>query len=108
MLDYEHRKQPLLPRRRFYRRVARTGAVGIGLLALALGGGMIGYRVTEHMTWIDAFTNASMILSGMGPVGTLQTRAGKLFAGCYALFSGLAFISIAALILAPFAHRLFH
>lgn len=108
MLDYEHRRQPLLPRRRFYRRVARTGTVGAVLLAIALGGGMLGYKLTEHMSWLDAFANAAMILSGMGPVSTLQTHAGKLFAGCYALFSGLAFISVAALVLAPFAHRLFH
>jgi hypothetical protein len=60
------------------------------------------------MGWIDAFANASMILSGMGPLGTLQTKAGKLFAGCYALFSGLAFITLVGVVLAPFIHRAFH
>src|SRR5471030_1249046 len=91
---YESRHSPLLPRLLFYRRVALTAAVGTGLLLLALGLGVVGYRVTEHMSWLDAFANASMILSGMGPLGTLGTRAGKLFAGCYALFSGLAFITL--------------
>jgi hypothetical protein len=106
--DYERRTEPLLPRRRFYRRVLRTALAGVILLLFALGLGMLGYHLTERMSWIDSFANASMILSGMGPVSTLQTNAGKLFAGCYALFSGLSFITFAGLILAPFAHRMFH
>ena len=60
------------------------------------------------MSWLDAFTNAAMILSGMGPVATLQTSGGKFFAGCYALFSGLAFITLAGVILGPFVHRAVH
>ncbi len=108
MLMYEHRRQPLLPRPLFYRRVARTGFVGLALLGLALGAGMAGYRATERMSWLDAYANASMILSGMGPLAPMQSKAGKFFAGTYALFSGLAFISIAGLVLAPFAHRLLH
>jgi hypothetical protein len=108
ILHYESRHAPLLPRRQFYHRVALTALTGAGLLLLALGLGMVGYQVTEHMSWLDAFANASMILSGMGPMGTLQTKAGKLFAGCYALFSGLAFITLAGVILAPFVHRAVH
>jgi hypothetical protein len=108
LMRFENLHAPLLPRRLFYRRVASTMVVGTGLLMVALGIGMVGYRVTEHMSWIDAFANASMILSGMGPLGTLQTNAGKLFAGCYALFSGLAFITLVGVILAPFIHRAFH
>lgn len=69
---------------------------------------MVGYHFSEKMSWIDAFVNASMILSGMGPLGQLNTEAGKIFAGCYALFSGLAFILITGLIFAPVLHRLFH
>jgi hypothetical protein len=69
---------------------------------------MLGYHYFESMPWIDAFANASMILSGMGPFGPLQTDSGKLFAGFYALFSGLAFITTAGIILAPVAHRLIH
>jgi hypothetical protein len=108
ILHFENRHAPLLPRRQFYHRVALTGLVGVGLLLAALSLGMIGYRATEHMSWLDAFANASMILSGMGPLGTLQTKAGKLFAGCYALFSGLAFITLAGVILGPFVHRAIH
>ena len=69
---------------------------------------MFGYRLFEHMSWIDAFVNAAMILSGMGPVSTLQTNEGKLFAGSYALFSGLAFIIVVGLFVAPVIHRFLH
>jgi hypothetical protein len=108
LINFENLHAPLLPRRQFYRRVARTTLTGTALVVMALGIGMVGYRVTEHMGWIDAFANASMILSGMGPLGTLQTNAGKIFAGCYALFSGLAFITLVGVVLAPFIHRAFH
>ena len=66
---------------------------------------MLGYHTFEHLSWLDAFANASMILSGMGPLGELKTSAGKLFAGCYALFSGLAFISAIGVVGAPIFHR---
>ncbi|WP_249274110.1 hypothetical protein [Parachlamydia sp. AcF125] len=70
--------------------------------------GMLGYRHFEKMPWIDAFANASMILSGMGPLGSLQTAGGKLFAGFYALYSGLTFIFALSLIFAPLFHRFLH
>ena len=108
LLKFENQYAPLLPRRDFYGRVTRTLFLCAGFLAAALGIGIVGYRATEHMSWIDAFANAAMILSGMGPLGTLQTNAGKVFAGCYALFSGLAFITLAGVVLAPFIHRAFH
>ncbi|HEY8960916.1 MAG TPA: hypothetical protein VIM57_01845, partial [Luteolibacter sp.] len=62
----------------------------------------------EGLSWTDAFLNASMILGGMGPVDPMKTEAGKIFAGCYALFSGLAFIGLAGLLFMPLAHRLLH
>jgi len=74
----------------------------------ALGVGMWGYHGFENMPWVDAFLNASMILSGMGPVTTLNTFGGKVFAGVYALFSGLAFIAVMAVVFAPVIHRFFH
>ena len=89
---FEHRSKPLLPRREYYRRIARHAALGFSVIAVALGIGMTGYHFFEKLPWIDAFVNAAMILSGMGPVATLQTDGGKIFAGCYALFSGLALI----------------
>ena len=105
---YEHRKAPLLPWPVFLLRVARHVGICIIILSICLGIGMLGYHYFEDMPWIDAFANASMILSGMGPFGPLQTDSGKLFAGFYALFSGLAFITTAGIILAPVAHRLIH
>jgi len=90
-----------------------TGAscnAGLGTVVIAgsLGLGMTGYHVFEKLPWIDAFLNAAMILSGMGPVATLQTDAGKIFAGCYALYSGLALIAILGIIFAPIVHRFLH
>lgn len=108
LFKLERLNAPLLPRPFFFRRAVLSAGIGFGLLAAALFAGMLGYHVTEHLSWIDSFVNAAMILSGMGPVTTMETSAGKLFAGCYALFSGLAFITIVGVILAPFVHRVFH
>jgi hypothetical protein len=105
---FEHRKSPLLPHSAFLRRMTTSLLLGSGVLAVALGIGMIGYHFLEHLSWLDAFTNAAMILSGMGPVTPLQTSAGKVFAGCYALFCGLVFITVAGILFAPVAHRLLH
>lgn len=105
---FEHRSSPLLPRREFYARLGRCVCLSLLVVAVALGVGMIGYRIFEKMTWVDAFVNAAMILSGMGPVGTLNTNAGKIFAGCYALFSGLAFIGSIGIIFTPLFHRFLH
>jgi hypothetical protein len=105
---FEHHTRHLLPRREYYRRVMRHAALGIMVIALSLGIGMIGYHTFEKLPWIDAFVNAAMILSGMGPVATLQTDGGKFFAGCYALFSGIALITILGIIFAPVIHRFLH
>jgi hypothetical protein len=99
--------QRLLPKRTFLLRFARGIIIGCILIFIALYVGMIGYHRLEHMSWADAFVNAAMILSGMGPMGTLSTTAGKIFAGIYALFSGLFFIAIVGLIFMPLVHRLF-
>ena len=105
---FEQRRKPLLPRRAFYARMARSLALAIAIVAVSLGAGMVGYHGFEKLPWLDAFLNASMILSGMGPVATLQTAGGKFFAGCYALFSGLALITTLAVIIAPLFHRFLH
>ena len=83
---------------------AFAGIVLVGSLAL----GVCGYHFIEGLPWIDSLLNASMILGGMGPVDPMKTKAGKLFASFYALYSGLAIISIAGLLLAPLVHRLMH
>jgi len=105
---FEHRTKSLLPRKEYHRRVVRHAAIGLAVVVVALGIGMTGYHFFENLPWIDAFVNAAMILSGMGPVATLQTDGGKIFAGCYALFSGLALIAILGIIFAPVVHRSLH
>jgi hypothetical protein len=84
-----------------------AGAVGLLLLG-SLAGGMAGYAVFEHLGWIDAFLNASMLLGGMGPVNPPLTDGGKIFAGIYALYAGLVFIVCAGLLFAPVLHRVMH
>jgi hypothetical protein len=105
---YEHHTKPLLPRKVYYQRLARHAALGFTVIVISLSIGMIGYHFLEKLAWIDAFLNAAMILSGMGPVATLQTDAGKLFAGFYALYSGIALITILGIIFAPVIHRFLH
>lgn len=78
------------------------------LVVIALSIGITGYRFFEHMGWVDAFENASMILSGMGPASDLKTDGGKIFAGFYALFSGLAFMASLGIVFAPVFHRFLH
>jgi hypothetical protein len=105
---YESRHQPLLSRAAFARRLAASFGAASALIALSLLAGMAGYRHFEGMAWIDAYANAAMILSGMGPLAAPQMWGGKLFAGTYALYSGLALILATGLLIAPVAHRLFH
>lgn len=105
---FEHRRQPLLPRRVFYGRLARSIGIGLLIVLVSLAIGMAGYHFLEKMSWLDAFVNAAMILSGMGPLGSLQTSAGKLFAGCYALYSGLALVTTVGVVFAPVFHRFLH
>jgi hypothetical protein len=105
---FEHHHQSLLPRKQFALRVIRYSIGALILLLAALGIGMVGYHKLDGLSWLDSFLNASMILGGMGPVDELHTPAAKLFAGFYALFSGLAFISFVGIIILPLAHRFLH
>lgn len=89
-------------------RLAKSGALALSLVAVSLAIGVVGYRVTENMPWIDAFLNASMLMGGMGPVGELKEDAAKLFASFFALYAGLIFIVAAGVILAPLIHRMLH
>jgi hypothetical protein len=105
---YENRTAPLLSRREFALRLARHGGVSLALIAGSLLIGAAGYHLTEGLSWLDAVLNAAMILTGMGPVTPLHHISGKLFATFYALYSGVAFLAIAGLLVAPVAHRLLH
>lgn len=107
-MAYERVSDPLAPRAVFIRRMA--GNVGLALLVVAasLFAGMCGYHAFEGDRWLDAFAEAAMILSGMGPLSPLHTSAGKLFAGMYALYSGLLLVATASFILTPLLHRLMH
>jgi hypothetical protein len=106
--QYERMSQPLLPRRRFLRRLAGSVALGLTLIAISLVVGMAGYHWLDALSWIDAYENAAMILSGMGPVATPESWGGKFFAGTYALYSGIAVLATTAVTFAPVVHRFLH
>ena len=105
---YEHRSQPLLSRRRFFRRLVAHGLFGLGLLAVALAIGVGGYHFIAGLGWIDSVQNASMILAGMGPVDSMPTAGSKLFASAYAIFSGVVFLGTIGVFLSPIVHRFLH
>ena len=107
-MKYETRRQRLATPEVYRRRLARAGTLGFTMIAVSLAIGIAGYHWLESLDWLDAFLDASMILSGMGPVHPPQTSAGKLFAGVYALYSGLAVLAIAAVVFAPVIHRILH
>jgi hypothetical protein len=105
---FEHRTKPLVSRKVFLVRVLRSLALAFGCIVISLGLGILGYHFYAGLPWLDALLNAAMILTGMGPVNELHTVAGKLFASCYALFSGVVFITSVAVLLAPVVHRFLH
>jgi hypothetical protein len=105
---YEHRKQRLASMRVFYQRVLKNILFAGSILFVCLLIGVLGYHYSAGIEWLDAIHNASMILSGMGPVVEIKTTAGKWFSSFYALFSGVVFITNIGIILAPAIHRMFH
>jgi hypothetical protein len=105
---YEHRSVAPLSPARFAVRFAGHFAVAQALVAFSLAIGMAGYSYFEHMPWRDAFVNAAMLLGGEGPIDALKTDGGKVFAGLYALYSGLVFLAVAGVLLVPVAHRILH
>ena len=105
---FEHKTQPLLPVKAFYKRALWHLFISSLILFICLIIGIVGYHFLANAEWLDAFHNASMILSGMGPVIDIENRGGKWFSSLYALFSGVVFITNIGVILAPAAHRIFH
>ena len=107
---FESWREPVAPKHRFMRRLARSVTLGLGIVALSLGLGVVGYRVFGKLGWLDSLYNASMILGGMGPVDNREhiPAAEKWFASAYALFSGLAILVIAGVMFGPIFHRFIH
>jgi hypothetical protein len=106
---YESHHAPLATRTQFIRRLARHFSASLLLIGGSLIVGVMGYRYIEGMAWIDAYLNAAMLLGGMGPVPPdLHTPAGKLFAGAYALYSGMVVLAAASILIAPVFHRIMH
>ncbi len=104
----EHHRKPLLSRREFMRRQVRYSLFSLCILTFSIGIGTVGYHLFGGLAWIDSFLNASMILTGMGPVDHLDTAAGKIFSALYALFSGIAFLTFVAVLFTPAYHRFLH
>jgi hypothetical protein len=105
---YEHRDEEPLSQWRFLLRMVRHAGVAVVIVAGSLGFGMWGYHRFARFTWIDSFMNSAMLLGGMGPVGDVPTRSGKLFAGFFALYCGMVFLVLIATILTPVVHRVLH
>jgi hypothetical protein len=108
LFRFEHHSKAVAPVHVFAGRLLGNILAALVIIGVALFAGMFGYVETEHMSWLDAFLNASMLLGGMGPVSPLATDIGKLFAGTYALACGLLFVLISGIVLAPILHRVLH
>jgi len=105
---YEHRSEPLLPRRLFFLRLVWHSVLALGIIVVSLLIGIIGYHFAAGFAWLDSLVNTSMILGGMGPVDRIQNVPGKLFASFYALYAGITFLVITGVLVAPIAHRFLH
>lgn len=108
MLRFEHREEKPISTRHFVLRMLRSAAIAGLVIFSALAVGIAGYHWFGGLGWTDSFLNAAMILGGMGPVDPMPNDTAKIFAGGYALFSGLVFIALAGFFIAPIAHRVLH
>ncbi len=105
---FEHKRNTLLPFSLFLKRVVTYFSYTLFLISIALLVGMLGYHFFADLGWMNSFYNASMILTGMGPVAEMSSNSAKLFSSFYALFSGIVFLSTIAIFFAPIAHRILH
>ena len=115
MMNFEHKHAPLAPPDKFRARLQKYFLIAMGLLAISLLMGTVGYWYfgqqnikTDQPSWIDAFLCASMILTGMGPIGSTESDAGKIFSALYAIYSGVTFLSVMGIFFAPIVHRFLH
>jgi hypothetical protein len=107
-MKLENQKQKVVPLTRFLYRLGKYGLFAFGLVFMSVALGTIGYRYFGHISWVDSFHMACMILTGMGPVVEMKSSSAKMFSSFYALYSGVAFLSITAVFFAPLIHRLLH
>ena len=105
---HETKKHPPLPLAHLASAMLQQSLSAVLILLGSLAIGMVGYEYFEALPWTDAFLNAAMLLGGMGPVDMPHTQAGKLFAGCYALYAGLVFLILLGLVVGPVFHRVLH
>lgn len=108
LFRFEHHHEKLLPRRQFIRRLIQYALISLSLIVGSLAIGMAGYHAFEGFSWVDSFLNTTMLMGGMGPVGSLHTDSGKIFAGIYALYCGLVEIIAIGIFAAPIFHRFLH
>jgi len=108
MSAYERKNDGLAPQHVYFARLARNVALALALTAVALLVGVLGFIWFAELSPLDAFLNAAMLISGMGPTGDYQGDAGKIFGGLYALFAGLFMLVIVGLVLTPVFHRMMH
>lgn len=107
-MNFENQSEPVLPFDQFIKRIIRYTFFSFLLLGVSLGIGVAGYHYINDLPWIDALLNASMILTGMGPIDPMKNDAAKLFASFYSIFSGVVFLSTIAVFLSPVLHRFLH
>jgi hypothetical protein len=106
---FEHVSKPVLPRPQFISRQMRALWLGLVMIVISLAIGMAGYLYFFPKLGVaDAFVNAAMILSGMGPLAVPETTGAKIFSGCYAIYSGLMLVMSAGVVFAPLVHRFLH
>lgn len=107
-MAFERKSEKLLKSRSFYLRLFKHMWIAFGLVTLSIALGAACYHALEEMSWVDAIYNASMILTGMGPVSKLEHDASKIFASLYAIYGGVILLAITGIVLAPIAHRILH
>lgn len=107
-MKLEHHRQEVVPLPQFLLRLGRYGLFALALIVFSLGIGITGYHFFGRLGWLDSFHMSSMILTGMGPVAEMTDNGAKIFSSLYAIYSGVAFLSITAVFFAPIIHRLLH
>ncbi|MBL0329647.1 MAG: hypothetical protein IPP64_09575 [Bacteroidetes bacterium] len=107
-MKLEHRKQKVVSLSRFIARLLRYSVFAAGLIVISVSIGVFGYHYLANLSWLDSFHMACLILTGMGPIAEMQTSGAKMFDSFYALYSGVAFLSITAVFFAPIVHRIMH